>query len=263
MSRLDKYLVDNGYAPSRERAKLAVESGGVKINGVVASKCSVPVHASDTIEYQEPLGFVSRGGLKLAKALQQFNLDLQGKRVLDIGASTGGFTDCALQNGASIVYAVDVGKDQLHPALKKNPRVKSLEQTDLRDLKPDQLGNIPCDYIVADVSFISLRHILPGLINFLAPAGKLVLLIKPQFEAGPGFIGKGGIVKDRKVHERIIRDVFQWASQSGIYAESICFAPLVKGKNIEYLALFGTTEQAEPDYLENVETAFSTYSALV
>jgi 23S rRNA (cytidine1920-2'-O)/16S rRNA (cytidine1409-2'-O)-methyltransferase len=262
MTRLDKYLVEHGFAPSRERARLAVESSLVKINGIVAAKCSTTVRAGDSIEYQNPLQFVSRGGLKLAKALQEFNINLQAKRVLDIGSSTGGFTDCALQNGASLVFAVDVGKDQLHSDLQKHAGVRSLEETDFRDLRLEQLDNVPCDFIVADVSFISLQHLLPKLSDFLKAEGKLILLIKPQFEAGRDFIGKGGIVKDYKVHERIIVDLFHAAGESDFFAEAICFAPLVKGKNIEYLVLFGRNITAMPDYKIVVESAFSNYSAL-
>jgi 23S rRNA (cytidine1920-2'-O)/16S rRNA (cytidine1409-2'-O)-methyltransferase len=262
MNRLDKYLVEHGFAPSRERARLAVESGLVKINGAVAAKCSTIVRTGDFVEYSNPLQFVSRGGLKLAKALQEFNIDLQGMRVLDIGSSTGGFTDCALQNGASLVFAVDVGKDQLHPALQKHDKIRSLEETDFRDLQPDQLDNVPCDIIVADVSFISLQHLLPRVNDFLTAEGKLILLIKPQFEAGPDLVGKGGIVKKPKVHEQIISRLFQAAGESGFFAESLCFAPLTKGKNIEYLVLLGRKIKALPDYKKAVESAFSNYSDL-
>jgi 23S rRNA (cytidine1920-2'-O)/16S rRNA (cytidine1409-2'-O)-methyltransferase len=262
MNRLDKYLVEHGFAPSRERARLAVDSGLVKINGTVAGKSSATVRDGDLIEYQNPLKFVSRGGLKLAKALHEFEIDFQGMRVLDIGSSTGGFTDCALQNGASLVFAVDVGKDQLHPDLKNHTGVRSMEQTDIRDLRLEQLDNAPCDYVVADVSFISLQHLLPKLSDFLSMKGKLILLIKPQFEAGRNFVGKGGLVKDPKVHERIIAELFHAAGKSGFFAEAICYAPLVKGKNIEYLVLVGRKDAPLPDYVKVVESAFNNYAAL-
>jgi 23S rRNA (cytidine1920-2'-O)/16S rRNA (cytidine1409-2'-O)-methyltransferase len=212
--RLDVALVQRGLSPSRERAQEAINAGLVLVNGKVAAKPALKVSESDTIEVTgDPIGYVGRGGLKLEGALEQFQVDPAGLVCVDVGASTGGFTDCLLRRGARLVYAVDVGRDQLHPDLRKDPRVVNMEGTDIRTVtslpEPPQLASV-------DVSFISLTLVLPGVVRLLAPGGRVVALIKPQFEVGPGGLGKNGIVKDPKRHREAIDRVLAAAGALGL-----------------------------------------------
>lgn len=237
--RLDKLLVEQKYFPSREKAQISIAQHLVKVNGEIINKCSKEIDETATIEIIDLFNkYVSRGGLKLEKAISEFSLNFNGKRILDIGASTGGFTDCALQAGAEFIFAVDVGTAQLHPSLQKHTKVAFLENKDFRNLTLKEAGNIPFDFIVSDVSFISLTYIIPHLSPFLAENGQLVLLIKPQFEAGPSFLSKNGIVKDDKGLKISIQKIELEALNHGYYLNDLAISTLFeKNKNVEFLAL--------------------------
>ena len=217
MPRLDQHLVNTNHFESRAKAQQAIREGAVRVNGQVVTRPSEAVTDTDLIEVgaAESLRYVSRGGFKLERAIQAFGLDLSDKTVLDVGASTGGFTDCALQHGALHVYAVDVGNDQLHPALRAHPGVTSIEDQDLRTLRPEQLGGRAMDFIVIDVSFISLKHIFPHLRPFLRAGGQIVALIKPQFELEDRQHLKGGIVREEKLRQQVLRQVKEYAREAG------------------------------------------------
>lgn len=238
--RLDKLLVEKKYFSSREKAQLTISQKLVKVNGEIVDKSSKDIDETATIEIIDIFNkYVSRGGLKLEKAITDFSLDFKGKRVLDIGASTGGFTDCALHAGADFVFAVDVGTEQLSPTLQNHPRVKFLENKDFRELSLEETGGKPFDFIVSDVSFISLTYIIPYLAPFLAENGKLMLLIKPQFEAGASFLSKSGIVKDDKGLKISIQKVELEAINNGYFLNNLSISTLFeKNKNVEFLALF-------------------------
>ncbi len=235
--RIDLLLVQQGLSPSREKAKAAVMAGLVLADGQRVDKPGAEVPVTAKLQIQGPAcPYVSRGGLKLAKALQVFPINLAKKVVLDVGASTGGFTDCALQNGADKVYAVDVGYGQLAWSLRSDPRVVSLERTNARFLTDAQLGE-KVDFATIDVAFISLDKILPVIKALLKPQGQVVALIKPQFEAGKDKVGKKGVVKDPAVHQAVIERVLTTAEQCGYTVKGLNYSP-VKGPegNIEYLA---------------------------
>lgn len=236
MARLDAELVSRGIAKSRERAKEMIKSGGILIGGRIASKPSAEVSAEDKITaLSADLQYVGRGALKLEKAASEFGIDFSGKICLDIGASTGGFTDFMLRNGASRVFAVDVGHGQLAESLKCDNRVVNAEGTDIRSVALDFTGG-EVDFISADVSFISLKKILPKMYELLKEDACAVALIKPQFEAGRTDVGKRGIVKDRRVHVRILSDMDAFASSLGFYTEKYTYSPIKGGSgNIEYL----------------------------
>ncbi len=234
--RLDIMLVENGLFPSREKAKTAIMAGLVRVNGRVVDKPGTDVPVSSRVEITGPaIPYVSRGGLKLAKAIKEFGIRLAGKTVVDVGASTGGFTDCALQNGASTVYAVDVGYGQLDWKLRNDPRVVNLERTNIKYLDKALLKDIP-DFVTIDVSFISLQKVLPKIAEILLPGGEAVALIKPQFEAGRGKVGKKGVVREPAVHAEVIRNVVAAARESGFETIGLTYSP-IKGPegNIEYL----------------------------
>ena len=244
MMRLDKLLVHLGFFPSREKAQDAIIQQTVKVDGQLVTKPSKEVDESANIEVIDIFNkFVSRGGLKLEKAIHDFGLDFNGKTVLDVGSSTGGFTDCALHYGASQVVAVDVGSNQLHPSLQNHPQVTSLENTDFRELTPQELPIQQFDYIVTDVSFISLTYLLPYFNPFLKPDGQMVLLIKPQFEAGTSFLNKNGIVTDEKGYKIAIHRVEQEALQHHFYLNKINISTLFeKNKNVEFISLFSLSD---------------------
>ena len=216
--RLDVLLVKQGFAPSREKAKAILMSGIVYVDGQKEDKAGTMFDPEKIkIEVRgNTLPYVSRGGLKLEKALQVFPIDLQGKTCLDIGASTGGFTDCMLQNGAEKVFAVDVGHGQLDWKLRNDDRVINMEKCNIRYLDFDTVDR-DIDFISIDVSFISLKLVFPVAAKMLADTGSLVCLVKPQFEAGRQQVGKGGIVKDINVHKEVIRNVVQYGIDSGLY----------------------------------------------
>lgn len=259
MARLDAELVSRGIARSRQRAKEMIESGSVTVNGAAAKKASSEVSENDVIASSEAELYVGRGAFKLEKACMEFRLDLMGKICIDIGASTGGFTDLMLKNGAKKVYAVDVGHDQLAEALRCDSRVVNLEGTDIRTVTAEQLGGC-ADFISVDVSFISLEKILPKVCELLKEGAEAAVLIKPQFEAGRKYVGKHGIVRDKKVHERILREIDAFCAASGLYAAGYTYSPVKGGSgNIEYLVhLVRNAKSPEIcDFRRLVEEAFA------
>lgn len=233
--RADIALTERGLVQSRSRAKALITEGKITLNGKVLTKPSVPVHEDDRLEVIADLPFVGRGGLKLAGAVQTFGLHLQGRICMDIGASTGGFTDCMLQNGAAKVYAIDVGHGQLDAALCADARVVNLEGTDVRLLTPHDLPDSP-DFAGIDVSFISLRLVLPAAAALLADPCECIALIKPQFEAGRSAIGKHGIVRSAKAHVQVLQEMTALAESLGFAVQNLCVSPIQGGSgNTEYL----------------------------
>lgn len=234
--RLDILLINKGYFASREKCKSAIMSGIVWIDGVREDKPGTKVPVECTVEIKEnPNPFVSRGGLKLAKAVDEFRLDLESKVCLDIGASTGGFTDCMLKNGAAKVVAIDVGYGQLAWELRNDPRVVCMERTNVRYVKPEDIGFLS-DFASIDVSFISLTKVLPAVIALLKEDAELVVLIKPQFEAGREKVGKHGVVRDSAVHKEVIHHIISFVCANSMAVKELSFSP-IKGPegNIEYL----------------------------
>lgn len=262
--RLDVLLVEQGLAVSRERAKALIMAGHVRVDGRQLDKAGtlVPLNAAITVSGRD-IGYVSRGGLKLAKALELFSVDLAGKVVVDIGASTGGFTDCALQNGAARVFAIDVGYGQLAWSLRTDPRVVNMERTNIRDVTPTSLGQ-PADFATVDVAFISLALVLPVLKPLLAPGGDAVVLIKPQFEAGRDKVGKRGVVRDPDVHHEVIARILDAARSQGFRPAGLTYSP-VKGPegNIEYLLYIKTAAAGdEVDEISVDQTVTEAHAAL-
>ena len=237
MARLDMALVEQGLCETRSKAKMEIEAGHAMVNGKVCTKPATNITENDSIALTETLPFVGRGGVKLAHALAAFHLNLYGMRCLDIGASTGGFTDCMLQNGAAGVLAVDVGHGQLVDILRNDPRVTVMEDTDIRALPPDTHG-LPADFISCDVSFISLTHILPLLPPLMADGARAVLLVKPQFEAGKQALNKHGVVRDPKIHARVLEQIRSAATAVGLTPVQECPSPIQGGSgNKEFLLL--------------------------
>jgi len=233
--RLDAELLARGLCESRNRAQTLIDEGHVTVNGLVCMKASRKVTDADQIAVTEQLPFVGRGGYKLRYALAEFRISLRDKRCLDIGASTGGFTDCMLQHGAKSVLAVDVGHDQMAESLRNDPRVTVMEGTDLRTLDPETDG-LPADFAACDVSFISLKQILPHIPPLLTDDGTAVLLVKPQFEAGRSALNKHGIVRDEKIRQQVLREIRDCAAQNGMIADAECESPIKGGSgNTEYL----------------------------
>ena len=246
--RLDVELVDRGLVQSRERAKVVIMEGLVYVNGQKSDKAGTPVKEDDRIEVRgETLRYVSRGGKKLEKAMQVFPVVLEGCTCMDIGASTGGFTDCMLQNGAKKVYAVDVGYGQLAWKLRTDPRVINLERTNIRYATKEQIPD-PIDFISVDVSFISLKLVLPVAKLFMRDGAQAVCLIKPQFEAGREKVGKKGVVRDPDVHVEVIKSVCAMIRENGFSLLGLDYSP-VKGPegNIEYLAYLQNTKSNESE----------------
>lgn len=237
--RLDKYLADNGFADSRTRAARLIESGKVSVDGKIITKSSFDLSPDASVSVEaDDCPYVSRGGLKLEGALKTFGIDPAGMVCADIGASTGGFTHCLLMQGASRVYAVDSGSDQLHRSLKDDPRIVSMENCNARYLTPDQLGE-QVDLVVTDVSFIS-QTLLHGVIaSLLKEGGGFVSLIKPQFEVGRENLGKGGIVKNAKIRREAARRVMASATMAGLSPIAVTASSITGGDgNVEYLAYF-------------------------
>ncbi|WP_322511191.1 TlyA family RNA methyltransferase [Chloroflexus sp.] len=236
--RLDMLLVERGLAETRARAQAMIMAGQVLVNGHVQTKAGTMVALDAQIDVRGGLPYVSRGGFKLAHALDQFTLDPAGLVALDVGASTGGFTDVLLQRGAARVFAVDVGYGILDHRLRTDPRVVALERTNIRHLTalPD---NTLADCAVIDVSFISLRLVLPAVQRLIAPAAWIVALIKPQFEAGPQHVGKGGVVRDPAVHAQVLRDILDFAATQQLNPAGLTRSPITgPAGNVEFLALF-------------------------
>lgn len=234
--RLDLAVYEQGFTESREKAKALIMAGQVYLNGKKELKSGAQVKEDDKIEVRgEKMPYVSRGGFKLEQAMKEFPISLEGKICMDIGASTGGFTDCMLQNGAEKVYSIDVGYGQLAWKLRTDERVINMERTNFRYVTEEEIPD-PIDFSSVDVSFISLKIILPVLRERLAPEGQAVCLIKPQFEAGRENVGKKGVVRDLKIHENVVRDITDFALENGFSLLGLTYSP-IKGPegNIEYL----------------------------
>ena len=254
--RLDVLLVERGLASSREKAKALIMSGIVYVNQNKEDKAGASFDPEEAeIEMRgAALPYVSRGGLKLEKALKVFPIDLTDRVCMDIGASTGGFMDCMLQNGASRVYSIDVGYGQLDWKLRSDPRVVCMEKTNFRYVKPEDLGDGPApSFASVDVSFIGLDKILPAALQILTPGAEMVCLIKPQFEAGRDKVGKKGVVRDRKVHEEVVRDVTAMAAGLGFEVLGLDYSP-IRGPegNIEYLMHLGKPAEGEEHSADTV-----------
>lgn len=234
--RIDKLMVQRQLAGSRERARSLIMAGRVLVNEQVVDKVGTRVDAATEIRLKgDDIPYVSRGGLKLAEALQTFALDVAGRTAIDVGASTGGFTDCLLQKGAARVFAVDVGYGQLAWQLREDDRVVNLERTNIRMLQPEQLDETP-DLAVIDASFISLDKVLPPTLKLLQPGSDVIALIKPQFEVGKGLVGKGGVVRDPELHEQVVARIKALASELGCQVLGLCESPILGPKgNREFL----------------------------
>jgi len=236
--RLDIYLTELQPDLSREKAKALIMAGQVYVNGQKTDKAGTPVAEDDKVEIRgDQLRYVSRGGLKLEKALQNFPVSLEGTTCMDIGASTGGFTDCMLQNGASKVYSIDVGYGQLAWKLRTDPHVVNMERTNIRYVTREQIPE-EIDFVSIDVSFISLSLVLPVVQQLLRENGCAICLVKPQFEAGKGKVGKKGVVREPEIHLEVLEKVLAFSRENGFVVEHLDFSP-VKGPegNIEYLMM--------------------------
>lgn len=244
-TRLDVAVFERGFAPSREKAKAIIMAGQVFVNNQKVDKAGFELKEDDKLEVRgNTLKYVSRGGLKLEKAMKEFPITLNGKICMDVGASTGGFTDCMLQNGAVKVYSIDVGYGQLAWKLRCDERVINLERTNFRYCTRNEVPD-EIDFSSVDVSFISLKHILPVLNTLLKADGEAVCLIKPQFEAGKEFVGKKGVVRDINVHIDVVEKVVNLATENGFGVCGLAFSP-IKGPegNIEYLIYLKKSENA-------------------
>ncbi len=256
-TRLDLYVCEQYNLPSRERARSFIMQGRCFINGQRVDKAGHPVKEGDIVELKLPEeGFVSRGGHKLKKAIEEFTLILDGLHMMDIGASTGGFTDCALQNGAEYVYAIDVGYGQLDYRLRNDERVKCIERTNIRYLS-EELVKHKINLFTIDVSFISLKLILPLLEKYSAESYNVIALIKPQFEAGRAEVGKNGVVKSDKIHISVIDSVLKYANDNNLYPFGLTYSPIKGPKgNIEFLiGLTNTKTDFVPDVTTTVAQA--------
>ena len=250
--RLDVLLVQRGHAASREKAKAVIMAGCVYVNGQKEDKAGSMFDCAAEIEVRgNTLRYVSRGGLKLEKAMKNFGVELEGKVCMDVGASTGGFTDCMLQNGAVKVYSIDVGYGQLDWKLRNDPRVVCMEKTNIRYVKPEDIAD-RLDFASVDVSFISLTKVLGPARELLNDNGEMVCLIKPQFEAGREKVGKKGVVRDKAVHEEVINKVIDFAVEIGFHILNLEYSP-IKGPegNIEYLVYI--RKEAEGSREESVD----------
>ena len=247
--RLDVLLVEKGLAASREKAKTMIMEGNVFINNNREDKPGSTFPEDVEIEiHGKTLQYVSRGGLKLEKAINHFDMSVQDAVCMDIGASTGGFTDCMLQNGAKKVYAVDVGYGQFAWKLRQDERVVCMEKTNIRYVTPDDIGEL-LDFASCDVSFISLTKVLPVAKELLRDGGEMVCLIKPQFEAGKEKVGKKGVVREKSVHEEVITNVLSFASAIGFQIRNLEYSP-IRGPegNIEYLVHLRKSEEENAEY---------------
>lgn len=250
--RLDRVLVERGLAESRERAQALIMAGSVTIDGQPARRAATPVPADARIELAERLPFVSRGGLKLAHALDVFAVEVEGATLADVGASTGGFTDCLLQRGAARVYAIDVGRGQLAWRLRQDPRVVVMERTHARHL--ERLSE-PIDGAVADVSFISLRLVLPRVFAWQRPGAWTIALIKPQFEAGRAQVGRGGVVRDPAVHRQVLRQVADMVADAGRHVAGVSSSPIVGPAGNREFLLYARSDGAAIDLEPAIELA--------
>jgi 23S rRNA (cytidine1920-2'-O)/16S rRNA (cytidine1409-2'-O)-methyltransferase len=237
--RADLVLVERGFFESRAQAQAAIRAGLVSVGGEAVRKASETIPADAAIEAQKPHPYVSRGGVKLAHALAHFAIDPQGRTCLDLGASTGGFSDVLLQRGAARVFCVDVGHGQLHPRIAGDQRVVALEGTDARSLDRDAVPE-PIEILVADVSFISLRLVVPPVVPLLAKGARIVLLIKPQFEAGRAALGKGGIVRDESVQAGVCAEIEAMLRACGFAVDGLVESPILGGEGNREFLVAGT-----------------------
>lgn len=253
--RLDVILTEKGFFQSREKAKASVMAGVVYVDGQRIDKPGTPVGRDAEITAKEDIcPYVSRGGLKLEKALELYDFSLKGAVAADIGASTGGFTDCMLQKGASKVFAIDVGYGQLDWKLRNDPRVVNMEKVNVRYLDPDTVGR-DMDFVSIDVSFISLRLVFPVAARLLNGDGCIVCLVKPQFEAGREQVGKKGIVRDPAVHKEVIEKVIGYGLENGLYPHGLTYSPVTGTKgNIEYLMYM---KKKKPEHMPDVDKVVS------
>ena len=231
--RLDIFISSEMRFCSREKARYYIKNGDVSVNGTVIEKPSYDVSEKDGVEIRDSIGFVGKGGLKLKKTIESFRLNFFDKTVLDVGASTGGFTDCALQNGAKKVYAVDVGHGQLDPKLASNDRVVNFEGRNILDISPENIDKT--DIVVSDVSFVSIKKLLFHISNFIDEYGQIICLVKPQFEVGKKRL-KNGVVSDEKTHVEVVSDILDYAESLGLTVSGLDFSPIKGGEgNIEFL----------------------------
>lgn len=270
--RIDILLVEQGLVETREKAKRAIMAGLVYAGSERLDKPGTKIDATTELSVKGSiLPYVSRGGLKLEKAIATFSLHLKDKVVLDIGASTGGFTDCSLQNGAKLVYALDVGYNQLAWKLRQDDRVIVMERTNFRYVKPEDLTEGLPNFSTIDVSFISLRLILPVLRTLLLHNSDIVALVKPQFEAGKEDVGKKGIVRERKIHERVLKEIVQFSINEGYAVKGIDYSPITGGEgNIEFLLYLhwqgddtresATLEELDEQILQTVTSAHQQFN---
>ncbi len=259
--RLDKLLRREEYFPSRSKAKRSIMAGQVYVNGELVDKAGTQVEVDAEIEVKgNDNPYVSRGGLKLEKALKEFNVNPAGKEIIDVGASTGGFTDCLLQKGADKVYAVDVGYGQLAWKLREDPRVEILEKTNFRHLTTEDLS-VEVPLVVIDVSFISLRLIIPPALQFLKERGEIVTLVKPQFEAGPERVGNKGLIKDKHVHQDVLNELSEFFDSKSLFLKNLTYSPITgaSSKNIEFLMhLTKNGDNNLDNWLQKVEKTVNT-----
>jgi len=249
--RLDKLLVERKLVETRAKGQALIMAGEVLVNGEREDRPGANISLEADIQLKEPMPYVSRGGFKLAGALAEFGIDLNGRLCADVGACTGGFTDVILQNGAARVYAIDVGYGQLAWKLRQDDRVVVMERTNARYL--DSLDE-PVSFVAIDVSFISLKLILPAVKNWLAPEAEIVALIKPQFEAGREQVGKGGIVKDTAVHRQVLADILGWAQEQGFSVAGLIRSPIEGSDgNVEFLAWLKTGGGRETELAQLIE----------
>jgi len=234
--RLDRLLCERGLVESRERGQALIIAGQVLVNGQKQVKAGALVpDDADIRMLGEQSRYVSRGGLKLEAALREFNVSVEGRTALDVGASTGGFTDCLLQQGCKTVYAVDVGYGQMAWKLRQDPRVVVIERTNIRTMDRSLIP-VPVDIVVIDASFISLEKVIPSIMHFLKPGSELIALIKPQFEVGKGHVGKGGIVRDEELRTAVVEKVKTFIQQAGLHVVGLIQSPITgQDGNVEYL----------------------------
>lgn len=246
--RIDLLIQQRGLAASRQRAKSLIMSGKILVDDRPVDKPGILVSEDARIINKEPdMPYVSRGGLKLAHALESAHVDVSGWVCLDVGASTGGFTDCLLQKGAARVWAVDVGYGQFDWKLRQNPRVTVIERTNIR-YAPPELFPEPFDLVAIDVSFISLKIVIPAAIPFLKPDGRILALIKPQFEVGKGQVGKGGVVKDARLHQSVISELTRFFDELGLVRKALLPSPILGPKgNREFLILLNQNRRGDGD----------------
>lgn len=252
--RADVYLVERGVVESREKARRLIDEGKVTADGRPVAKPSTLLEVGSNLQIEQPLEYVSRGGYKIEKAVRVFDVRVEGKRALDVGVGTGGFTDYLLKNGAAQVVAVDVGYGQVAWSIRNDPRVKLIERSNIRELSIAELPE-PVDIATVDLSFISVRKVIDKLAELVRPRGELVILIKPQFEAGRAYVGRKGIVRDPSVHKMVLAELVEFLTGKGLSVEGITYSPIKGGKgNIEFL-VYALLQEAETevDWSDKIE----------